>query len=108
MKILQETESPLFDRKNLILEIEYAKGATPKKDEIKKQIASKFKVNENQISIEHTKTNFGGKFLKVECDIYKNEALLKKFEIKKKEVKAKSEEVPKEGKKNAKEAKKAA
>lgn len=125
MKVIQEKESPLLERKTLILEIEYPKAPPLSRPDVKKKIAEKFKVNENLIAIQKIKTRFGGKYLKIICNIYKNKELLKKLEKPKKkdqtsqETKEEIKEKPKkkdqtpqenkeELKKNVKETKKAA
>ena len=96
MKILQEKESALLDRTSLVLEMEYPKSATTPRLDVRKKIADKFKVNENLVAIQSIKTKFGGKFLKITCNIYKDEKLLKQLEVPKKKEQAK-EAKPAEG-----------
>lgn len=105
MKILQENDSPLLDRKSLVLEMEYSKGPTLSRTEIRKKIAEKFKVAQNLVAIQEIKTKFGGKFLKITCNIYKDEKLLKYLEVKKKKEQAAK---PAEGEANGGQASQAA
>lgn len=111
MKIIQEKDYPLLERKTLVLELEYPKAPPLPRPEVKKRIAAKFKVDEKLIAIQKIKSRFGGKYLRIICNIYKNEALLKKLEKPKKKdqpiQEPKKEEVKKEEvKENAKETKK--
>ena len=96
MRILQEKESNLLDRTSFILEMEYPKSATIPRQDVRKKIADKFKVNENLVAIQKIKTKFGGKILQISCNIYKDEKLLKQLEVPKKKEQAK-EAKPAEG-----------
>src|SRR3989344_9547051 len=106
MNILSKTESPLLSRAELKAEISFEK-ATPKKEEIKKQVAAQLKAPENLIVIKSIETIYGTRTANILAYIYKDENSLKKIEPKIKEKKAKpGAEKPAEGEaKEKKEAK---
>jgi len=100
MKVIQEKDSPIFERKTCIVEIEHPGKPTPSRKEIKQQIAKKYQTQENLIAIEKVKTNFGLNSLRVNFNIYKDEKLKDFLEVKKKKDKKEEEqkEAPKEEK----------
>jgi len=53
IEILEEKENPFFNRLDLKLIIKHPNGPTPSKDEVKKLIASKYDVKEEQITINY-------------------------------------------------------
>lgn len=83
MKKLYEKEAPLLQRKRIAFEINHEKKATPKRDEIIKQIASELKIDEKLITIRHIFTNFGENKSKIIIHIYKDEKRKKVIEKKK-------------------------
>src|SRR3989338_1422624 len=88
MKVLKHTEMPLLKRTRYTIELEHLSQPTPKKDAIKKEIASLLKTQEELISIRHLYTKFGIGKTKAIVNVYQNIEDLKRLE-KKKEVKAK-------------------
>lgn len=99
MKILQEKNSPLLNRKSLVLEMEFPKAATLPRVEVKKRIAEKLKIKPELIAIQKIKTIFGGKLLQITCNIYEDEKLLNYLE---KPKKKESRNQPVKEKENAK------
>lgn len=94
LKLLQEKEAKLLDRKELEIEATFEKS-TPSEAEIKKQIASSQKADEGAISIKTIRQSFGIKKARIIAHIYKNKEQLKKIEkvkVKKKKEEKKAEE----------------
>jgi len=104
LNIIKKQDNPLLSRAEIELEASFFNEATPKKENIKKSIASIQKADEKLVVVKHVYSDFGDGKAKVLAYIYKSEDELKKIEPKKK--KAKPEEgVPKEeGKEEEKEA----
>lgn len=88
---LEEIDSGLLGIKRLVLEVEHASSATPKKVDIKKEVAKKYSVEENLVAIRNVFTNFGMNTSKVLVNIYSNEKDLKFLE----KPKGKKAEAPK-------------
>lgn len=107
MKKLKETTSPLLNRTRVEFEIEHFQKPTPKKADLKTQLAKELKVAEDTIHLKHIFSHFGSSKSKIIAEIYKTQEDLKKYvkiKKKKKESEApKSEEKPKEEIKNAQE-----
>ncbi|MEK6974081.1 MAG: hypothetical protein AABW41_02495 [Nanoarchaeota archaeon] len=91
MKIVKETDFPLLQRKRYTVEINHDKKATPKNEELKKEISSFLKVSEDLISIRHIYTNYGETVSKIITNVYKTVEDLKKIEVKNKKPKKKKE-----------------
>ncbi len=53
IEILEEKENPFLKRKELKLVIKHENSPTPSKQELKKELASKFSVSEEQIQIDY-------------------------------------------------------
>jgi len=79
MEILKEREMKLLSRKRVTLLIE-EKGATPSRQELIGQVASKFKVKENLVIIKHIYPQFGEGKTKLIVNIYSDEKKMKMFE----------------------------
>ena len=99
MKIIHEKDSPLLERKTLVLELEYPRAPPFPNEEVKRRIASQFKVDEKLIAVKKIQSRFGGKYLRIICNIYKNEDMLKRIEVFKKKEKQDIKENGKEAKK---------
>lgn len=93
MKITEEKENPFLERKELTIELEHSGESTPQRKELVKNLASKYKVDENCINVDHifTKKGIGRSLAKVK--IYKK-PIVKKKEKPKPEVKEKPKEAP--------------
>lgn len=53
IEVLEEKKNPFFDRIDLKLIIKHPNASTPSKDEVKKLIASKYDVKEDQVLIDY-------------------------------------------------------
>ncbi len=99
---LKEEEMPLFSRKRVTFLVKFPKAKTISNDEVKKFIATKYKVDEKLIAVKKINQHFGKPEAEVIVHIYKSEKDLEKLEnIRKK--KFKKEEKKEEEKKEVKE-----
>ncbi len=106
IKILEEKENPLFNRKEIKLEIEA--DVTPSHVEVEKLISEKFSTAPENIKINFIKGKFGIKKFLVITKIYKSKQDKDNTEIKtKKQREAEKKEAEDERKKLAEEKKKA-
>jgi|SRR3989344_8755153 len=101
LKILNEKQKKLLDRKEVELEAIYDK-ATPKKEEMLKEISSLLKIKENLIVLKKINQIFGASKAKVLVYVYASEESLKKVEPKEKKSKEKKEEKPTQAPKQGK------
>jgi len=71
LEVKEEKENPLLERKELKVEIKHTGASTPTKQDLIKQLASKYSVPEDQIFIDYifTKKGISESFAKVK--IYK-------------------------------------
>ena len=100
LKIIEEKENPLLNRKNILAELEYSKIATPRKTEVKKILADTLKIGEELIELKHVYPIFGKNKAKVIAHIYKNIKDLENIEkIKKRAKKKVKKKVEESGKK---------
>ncbi|MFH1721890.1 MAG: hypothetical protein ABH950_04725 [Candidatus Altiarchaeota archaeon] len=58
IEIVSEQENPLLGRKEVKFTMSYS-GATPKRDEIKKELVNKLSVKENLTILDHVKSIYG-------------------------------------------------
>ena len=79
----KEMDMPLLERKRFTFNLVF-EGATPKKDDVKKQVASQLKVHDDIVVLKHVFQRYGSKTAKVIAHVYKSAEMLKKFEPKKK------------------------
>ena len=96
MKKLKETHFPLLNRTEVIFEIDHARKPTPKKEEIKKQIAAELKTSEELINLNKVINHFGSAKTKVIAEIYNTkedmQMLIKKNKKAKEDGKKESKE----------------
>jgi len=59
IKIVKEKENPFFKRKDLNVEIKHDGVSTPKTDDVVKELAAKFSVDETQVVIDYIMTKSG-------------------------------------------------
>lgn len=59
IKIVSERDNPFFKRKDLKVDIAHAGEPTPKTDDLKKELAGKYKVDESQVSVDYILTRRG-------------------------------------------------
>lgn len=97
LKIKEEKENPFFERKELEIELKHSGSATPSKQEIVKELASKYSAPEENILIDYIFTKKGISESIVKVKIYKKKPKIKEKKVKKKKEKAKpkKEEKPK-------------
>lgn len=90
MEVLKEKDMKLLSRKRLTLLVEN-KGATPSRQDLVKEIAKKFKTDEELVIIKHIYQQFGKNKTKLMVHIYEDKDKMKIFEhanlLKKHEVK---------------------
>ncbi|MEM2954553.1 MAG: 30S ribosomal protein S24e [Candidatus Nanoarchaeia archaeon] len=81
IKILEKVENPLMNRVEIKAEITHVKEATPKRAEIRPELAKILNVNQEQIVIQNIKPKFGFKAI-CNARYYSNKESLEKFEPK--------------------------
>lgn len=84
-KILEEKENPFFGRKELKVELRHTATATPKKQELIKELAVKYSVPEENVIVDYIFTQKGLAESIAKVKIYKEKPKVK--EKKAKEVK---------------------
>ena len=85
LKILQENQNLLFDRKEIQADIK--SESTPSKTEVAKVLAEKFSVPEEAIKIVDIQGKFGEQVFKLNANIYSSKEEKDKVEIKTKQEK---------------------
>ncbi len=91
MKIVNEINSPLLNRREIKIELDYS-GAVPSKDSIKKKISENLKIDENLVIVKHVYPRYGENKADAIAYAYKSEDDIKKIEKKVKDGKEKVEE----------------
>lgn len=94
--VLDEKENVFFARKELRLNIKHPKLATPKKQELVKELSEKYSVPEEQVVVDFILSKKGTNESVAKAKIYKE-----KPKIKERKTKEKKEEKPKEEKSEA-------
>ena len=87
LKIIKEKENPSLLRVEIEAEVEFFNEATPKKEDIKKKIASLKKTDEKVVVVKNINSSFGVGNASVLVYVYKSEKELTDVEPKKKEKK---------------------
>lgn len=93
MKILNEEEHHLLNRRQIEFELEHPETKTPGKDETTKQISELLKVSPDLIKLKAIYTKYGGNSSTVIVNVYKDHKSLQdieEFRKKKKEKKTTS------------------
>ena len=72
-KIISEKVQALLKRKEVILEMDHSKKATPKIEDVTKAVADTTKVNEKLISIKKVLDEFGSNTAIIKAYIYEDE-----------------------------------
>lgn len=67
-QIINEKSNPLFNRKEIVLEIE--SEITPSYSEAEKIVSEKFKTNPESLKIKKVHGKFGSKFFVIDANIY--------------------------------------
>ena len=94
LKITQEKQNSLFNRKEI--EAEFESAATPSKADILKSLADQTKASEDTIIIKNILGGFGSQTFKITAMVYNSKEDLEKCEGKVKEPEAKEEAAPAE------------
>ena len=102
MKILERKNSPLLNREEILLGMEF-EGATPKKEELRKKFIEFLKVKEDCLIIKKVQQESGRTRVKVKVYIYKSGEDLKRIEEVKKSGKGKEKGSSKKGQKGKEE-----
>lgn len=76
MEIVKQTENKLLGRKEYVIKMQNT-GATPKRMELKKEIAKKLKIDESLVNINFVGHQYGSSDLKIRAKAYDNEKSLK-------------------------------
>jgi len=79
LEIIEKKEVPLLSRTRVQLVAEFEK-ATPKRDDIRKEVAKKAGADEKLTIVRHIYSQFGKRKAKVIAHIYKNEKDMKMIE----------------------------
>lgn len=85
--MIYDKENKLLSRRRVAFEVAHEKTSTPKKEDLKKEIAKHLKTDENLIVIKHVYSKFGMNKSKIIANVYEDEKLLKTLESKKEKVK---------------------
>lgn len=70
LKIIQEKQSPLFARKEIILEVK--NSVIPSKQEVEKLISEKFSISHETFVIKKIESKFGTQVFKIYVNIYES------------------------------------
>jgi small subunit ribosomal protein S24e len=95
IKIIEKKENPLLSRIKVLAEISFEK-ATPSNNDVKKQIASEIKADENLVVVKNIYTQYGSTSAKVTALVYNSKEDLEKIEPKPKKEEKKPGEQPAE------------
>lgn len=97
IEVVNEKDNIFFKRKELELKLKHPKAATPSKQELKKELVKKYKVEEDHIIIDYIFSKKGINESKAKVKIYKEKPKIKiKRSKEKKEKVKKVKEVTKE------------
>ena len=80
LKMLNQEENKLLERKEIVLEVMHDDNATPPRAELVKEIAQNLKVDPNLMFITKIKPIYGKSCSQVVVRVYKNRADLERFE----------------------------
>ena len=85
MEIKKDFSNKLLKRRELAVILE--KDSNPGYEHVKKEVAQKFKADENLVVVKKVVSGFGNNEFKIDVFIYGDEESMKKIEPKKKEKK---------------------
>lgn len=80
IKIIEEKENPFFKRKDLSVEVNHESAATPSKTELTKVLATKYKVDKEQVVVDYMFTMKGMSKTKAKVKVLKEKPEIKKPE----------------------------
>lgn len=90
LSIINKKDNPLLSRVELSAEVKFVNAPTPKKEDVKKKIASVEKADEKLVVIKKIGNTYGIGKINILAYIYSSEEDLKKIEPKKKDKNAKA------------------
>lgn len=96
-KIINEKKNALFNRKEVILEVE--SEITPSHLEVEKIVSEKFKTSSEAFKIKKIQGNFGSKVFKISANIYPSKEEKENIEAKTKKEKETEKKSAEESKK---------
>ena len=88
IRVIKEFDNPFFKRKDLELDVLHRGAPTPMKDEVKRELAGKYSVDETQVQIDFIMGKRGLGESRVKAKILNEKPVI---------VGEKKEEAPKEG-----------
>ncbi len=97
IEIINEKKNPIFNRKEIILEVE--SEITPNYVEIEKIVAEKFKTTPESLKIKKINGNFGSKKFIIDANIYSSKEEKESIEAKSKKEKEAIKKIAEESKK---------
>jgi ribosomal protein S24E len=80
--ILEEKENPFFGRKELKIELRHSAASTPAKQELIKELASKYSVPEENVVVDYIFTQKGSANSISKVKIYKEKPKMKEKKVK--------------------------
>jgi ribosomal protein S24E len=80
LKIIQETENPLFKRKEILAD--WTDNTLPKATDVAQTLSEKFSVPLENVALKNIIGKFGSKTFEVQANIYENQEELNKTEPK--------------------------
>ncbi|MEM5834590.1 MAG: hypothetical protein QXQ69_01945 [Candidatus Aenigmatarchaeota archaeon] len=92
LEILEERENPFFGRKEVKVRIIHEKAPTPSRQELKKELASRYSVPEDNIILDYILSKKGLNEAVAKAKIYKEAPKIKEKITEKKEVKEEKKE----------------
>src|SRR3989338_1991569 len=104
IKIIDEKKNPLFNRKEIILEVE--SEITPSHSEAEKIVSEKFKTSSETFKIKKIYGRFGSKTFRINANVYSSKNEKKEIETKSKKKKKNPKKKLKKNKKKKKKKKK--
>ena len=97
IKIIDEKKNPLFNRKEIILEVE--SEITPSHSEAEKIVSEKFKTSSETFKIKKIQGGFGSKNFRINANIYSSKKEKEEIEAKSKKEKEAAKKIAEESKK---------
>ena len=99
LKIIDQKEMPLLQRKVISLELDCENLPTPKKEDVAKELVKLLKTKDSLLKVKNIYPNYGESKAEIRAFVYSNEEALKTFEkqkVKKESGKEKSQEQKKQ------------
>jgi len=97
IKIIDEKKNPLFNRKEIVLEVE--SEITPSHSEAEKIVSEKFKTSSEALKIKKIHGKFGSKTFKINANVYSSKEEKENTEATSKKEKEAEKKIAEESKK---------